>query len=195
VTPDEQAWLQVAAPLQRIGDRFDLRFVDAQGTQLLEFSRTLEYDVREACGRDCLNGSIRVWPSSPSGLTCSARTCDSGVALTVDVSLADVPSGEISIELCRNDLCGTILWPSLARAGILGPGVSERSLGGDRRQFVITTDDDPSVLSDGDRYRVTISDDRQNVLAAVDKTVVYSETFPNGSECDPYPCRWAEIVQ
>jgi hypothetical protein len=194
VSPDGRAWIQVATQLERSGDRFDLRLVDVQGATLLDFSRSLRYDQREACGQECLTGSIRVWPDSPSGLTCSARTCGSGVAITADVTLPDGRSGDISIEICRNDLCGSVLWPSLSRAGSLGAGVSERSLGANRMEFRITTNDDPADLADGDRYRVTIMDDQQNVLAAIDRTVTYDATYPNGSECDPYPCRWVEIA-
>ena len=49
------------------------------------------------------------------------------------------------------------------------------------------------MLSDGDRYRLTITDRNGNVVAAVDKTVIYQQDHPNGADCDPYPCRWADV--
>ena len=57
----------------------------------------------------------------------------------------------------------------------------------------IALNDDPAVLSDGDRYRLTITDRNGSVVAAVDKTVVYRQDYPNGTDCDPYPCRWADV--
>jgi hypothetical protein len=180
--------------MQQSGDHFDITLADATGAILLSFSRDLHYDSRELCGEDCATGAIRVWPESPSGLTCSARTCVSGAAVTVEVALPDSYAGAILIELCRSDLCGSLSLPDFGYSGVISVGATAESLGGNRRRIRVTTQDDAAVLVDGDRYQLTITDDQMNVLATVDKTATYAETYPNGPDCDPYPCRWAEIV-
>lgn len=192
VTPDGRSRIQASAPIERSGEQFDIRFIDAQGTALLDFSRNLLYDHKDICGQDCPAGAIRVWPTSPSGLTCSARTCASGVGITTEGTLSDTYAGNLTYELCRNDVCR--MWRAWAYtcAGDAAH-VNPDCLGGDRRKLSSNVTDDPALLADGDHYQLTITDDQMNVVASVDKTVVYSESFPNGTECDPFPCRWAEI--
>ena len=66
-------------------------------------------------------------------------------------------------------------------------------LGENAWEFRVAANDNPAVLFDGDRYRLTITDRNGSVVAAVDKTVVYQQSYPNGTDCDPYPCRWADV--
>ena len=52
-----------------------------------------------------------------------------------------------------------------------------------------------AVLANGDHYTVTVTDQDQNVLAAVDQQVTYGETFPDGPACDAFPTRTVTLGQ
>ncbi|HEY7376053.1 MAG TPA: hypothetical protein VIF57_28085 [Polyangia bacterium] len=200
--PDGRAEINANVPLQQeSGDLFDIRFVDAQGAVALDFSRNVLYHTE----RGCLVGATRVWPSSPSGLTCSARTCESGATVTADVMLPDGSPDGAGVEICRYDVCDSFTkvcrdefcgpnWSAPGFMGGLDASMEDYPLDGNRWRFPAIVDDDPAVLSDGDRYRLTITDRNGNILASVDETVVYQQSYPNGTECDPYPCRWASIT-
>jgi hypothetical protein len=54
---------------------------------------------------------------------------------------------------------------------------------------------DPRDLRDGDTYRVTLTDSLGTEVAALSEPVDYTESYPNGRECDRIPCRQAQIVR
>jgi hypothetical protein len=200
VRPDGRATIDAGIPMeQSSGDGFDLRFVDAQGATQLDFSRHVLYEMQ----RSCPVGATRVWPSSPSGLTCAGRTCASGAKVTADATLPDASSDGVTAEICRNDLCSTLVRrcrndacvpdDSPGFMGGLDAWLEAVPLGQNAWEFRVDANDNPAVLSDGDRYRLTITDRNGSVVAAVDKTVVYQQAYPNGTDCDPYPCRWADV--
>lgn len=196
VTPDERATIEaeVWPKGDRDTDHYDVRFVDSHGTTLLDFSRDQRYDRHDLCGQSCTSGAIRVWPTSPNDLTCSSRTCDSGAGFTANVTLPDQSAQGTSFEICRNDVCAGTAWPRFTPGGNLSAGLSGRSLGGNEWEFSVWVTDDPAVLADGDRYRLTITPFQQSAAVTIDRPVTYAETWPNGSACDPFPCRWATIA-
>lgn len=58
---------------------------------------------------------------------------------------------------------------------------------GKRGDFVYTRQ------ADGDRYRVTAVDARGVTLFDAERTAMYTESYPNGEDCDPEPCRTTSI--
>jgi hypothetical protein len=203
VEPNGQATVVAGVGIDKNVDQFDIQLADARGAALLNFSRSLRYDHRDFCGNDCPSGSIRVWPTSPAGLTCSARTCDSGAAVAADVMLPDGTADGTIVEICRNDVCSamtkacrdSLCVPDYTSGfmGNLAAVMDDSPLGANGWHFRVIVRDDPAVLADGDRYRLIVTDRKGSIVASIDRVALYEETFPNGSDCDPYPCRWAEI--
>ncbi|HXJ22474.1 MAG TPA: hypothetical protein VMT03_19810 [Polyangia bacterium] len=76
VTPDGRATLDLTAWVDndaaRDGDQYQVQVVDAGGTAVIDFSRNVRYTRQDICSSTCYNGTIEVWPSSASGLTCTA---------------------------------------------------------------------------------------------------------------------------
>ena len=49
------------------------------------------------------------------------------------------------------------------------------------------------ALPDSDHYTVTLSNGNAAPLT-YEQTVTYTNSYPNGPECDPYPCRSADVT-
>ena len=118
--------------------------------------------------------------------------------------MPDASADGVTVEICRNDVCSTHVRKCRNEACVPGrftPGfmggldawLEAVPRGGNAWQFLVAANDNPAVLSDGDRYRLTITDRNGNVVGAVDKTMLYQQSYPNGTDCNPYPCRWADV--
>ena len=146
----------------------------------------------------------RAWRTGPREVPNSAQSCDSGAEVTTEATLPDNSADGTAVEICRNDVCDNLVKVcrdplcvpdfSSGFTGSLPAAMADGSLGGNSWGFRVAVRDDPAVLSDGDRYRLNVADRNGNMIASVDKTVVYQQSYPNGTQCDPFPCRWAEIV-
>jgi hypothetical protein len=85
--------------------------------------------------------------------------------------------------------CVRATWPGSFKGAISASLFGGRKGVGKPFVFRVYVYDDPAVLADGDHYTVTVMDQSQSVLAAVDQQVTYDETFPDGPACDAFPTR------
>jgi hypothetical protein len=204
VTPLGRATVTIGINLRqdqaRDGDLWSVRVFDAQRAPIIDFSRRLNYTriqlgSGEGCGMTCYGGKIDVWPSSANGLTCESHSCLSGVDLTGEVTLPDQAPTGARFEACRNAVCAEVTQPLQRFEGALRVNLSEdRQINSNQLTFHISMPEDPAMLASGDIYRVTMTASDGTVLANINETVTYEETFPNGPTCDAFPCRRATLT-
>jgi hypothetical protein len=178
VTPDGRATL------------YQVQVVDAGGNTLIDFSRKLQYTHRDICSSTCYGGSVEVWTSSANGLTCTALYQPSeAMYKTPELALSDGAEAGTIVDACRNASCARATWPGAFKGAISASLFGGRKGVGKPFVFRVYMYDDPAVLADGDHYTVTVKDQNQTVLAAVDQSATYTETLPDGPACDAFPTR------
>jgi hypothetical protein len=147
------------------------------------------------------------------------KTCEQDVVIRTDLSVRG-DEGVISFELCRNDKCSRFSdsarnmaeFPGARAAALQGslnaslsliptPEQVERNfkygspLPGGAEFIAELHDRTPATeLAQGDRYRVALyKTGRADPYRLLEWKAGYSETFPNGPEQDPVPCRLASV--
>jgi hypothetical protein len=147
------------------------------------------------------------------------KTCDQEVVIRTELSVVG-NEGAITFELCRNDRCSRVTesarrlseWPSSTDFTLQGAvqaslvvtptleqiervekfGLPWRA----RAEYGIQLrDHSPATeLAQGDRYRFALyRTGRSDPYQLLEWTAGYVETFPNGREHDPVPCRLASV--
>jgi hypothetical protein len=114
----------------------------------------------------------------------------------------------LTVTLCRNGVC--VQGPIIERAAPLAPGNSATTRLDSKAiptRFVVCTvhatdtgfradlrwAEQTSELTNGDRYQVVLRDASHAPLLNAKRRVTYSETYPNGKECDLEPCKTAVV--
>jgi hypothetical protein len=144
---------------------------------------------------------------------CTVAGCLNGAEVRVPFGPAPALDG-LTMTVCRNQACltGSFDAGDAARAADLGfgsgigrivPPVEE--VGAPHLTAIVFFEDAATTrfvldwraptldeLHDGDRFRVTITSAAGEVLASLDRTVVYQHVYPNGAECD-HGCKTATI--
>jgi hypothetical protein len=163
-----------------------------------------------------LGTSLQLGCSSDSK-ACTDMGCLSDV--TMHILATSWPlNGEVpTISVCRGTKCisGNLDLPDAGPSIRDGAGVSfsfpfpnwnaAQSLGSDYAGVTVTPMSAfsskvdisyfPYVLdlADGDHYTVTLSNDNAAPLT-YEQTVTYTNSYPNGPDCDPFPCRNADVT-
>jgi hypothetical protein len=181
------------------GDTYSVTITDAAGKTLLDVSRPVTYDVDHACRQTCLEYSMQVYPTSPSGISCGDKVCGSGIGFEGKMTTSDARTPFL-VSLCRNGACATnssTVGPNPTMPDTLGGAFTGNYgielLKGQTYDFQVSTLDDPAALSAGDVYTLTIKQGTAT-LATWSGPAPYQTTFPNGMQCDSLACRYASIV-
>lgn len=189
------------------GDVYSVKIVDANDRTLLDVSRPVRYGLENfnpRCGNPGNRfANLDLYPDSPSGITCDNNYCIyPGVRLTGTAPTSD-PHAPITVTLCRNGTCQsgtTTIGSCPAGATCLFSGyLMESYLGSfevqakaDGISFDVTSIDDSAALADGDAYAVVVAQGT-HTLFSKSVTVTYSAEYLNGPQCDPVPCRHANV--
>ena len=184
------------------GDTYAVTVRDGSGALLAQISRPVQYDNVETCQSYSKQARLELYPTSASNLECSNAYCSAGVKIEGDLSTNDLMT-PLAITLCRNHtLCatGTVPVSSLATGAVQQEGGLDgdflasvglqRSGGG--VSFEIDTIEDSAALADGDVYALAIAQGASSLLSQ-QVTATYSVSYPNGSACEPVPCRQATL--
>ena len=193
---------------QADGDRYALTVRDAStGATLYAIDRAVLYDrppVPDGCAARCTQAQVRVYPSSASGLTCTAHACLAGLTLrgTTRVARHDMEGG--TLRVCRNAACagltiGALPTATTDQAAFVVHGAVDAaiviSLSADAAFGVtVVINADPADLADGDAYQVELLNPVSGRVLGFAMPVTYAASFPDGAECDVVPCRTAEGV-
>ena len=191
---------------QADGDRYALTVRDAAtGATLYAIERAVLYErapVPDGCEARCTKAQVRVYPSSASGLTCSAHACAAGLTLRGETRVArhDMEGG--TLRVCRNAACAGLTIGALPTAtsdqsAFVVHGAVDAaiviSLSADAAFGVtVSVPADPADLADGDAYQVELLNPVSGRVLGFAMPVTYTESFPDGAECDVVPCRTAE---
>lgn len=126
-------------------------------------------------------------------ISCTAIGCNDSATLTADLP---VELGNLDIEVCVNDRCvtGVIIndqcntFPAdpFTEACVAAAANGERVL---TVNILFST---WGALRDSDRYHLRVVDEVLGVLVDATKTATYTDSYPNGRECDE-PCRAASV--
>ena len=153
-------------------------------------------------------------PAACKPRDCTLLGCDSAHArITLHVPVPPAQLGASKITVCWRDVCSDLVGASDAGTSDAGTpiafdtrtslllgeaavwaeaaGVSRVEL--TLRYFTRGTRGDFVHMrpADGDLYRVTVTDAAGVKLFAAERVVTYTESYPNGTDCDPDPCRQA----
>ncbi len=194
--------------LQADGDRYALTVTDrATSTTAFAFERAVSSYTRAPvaarCSARCSSASIRVYPESTTGLTCTAVACTSGVTLRGRASVAGHDLDGATFRACRNDACGgaTLTGSVPAQSGDAAvfevhgavDATVTITLGVDEVFGVsVAVTGDPADMKDGDAYAVELLNPGGGLILGFTMPVTYTEAFPDGAACDTVPCRTAE---
>jgi hypothetical protein len=175
------------------------------GATLYAFDRAVRYDrapVPDGCEARCTEAEVRVYPSSPSGLTCSAHACAAGLTLrgTTRVARHDMEGG--TLRVCRNATCAGLTIGALPTAttdqsafvvhGALDAAIVISLTADAVFGVTVVITADPADLADGDAYQVELLNSVSGRVLGFAMPVTYAESFKDGAECDVVPCRTAE---
>jgi hypothetical protein len=187
-------------------DQYEVTIAAPDGTALLDVTRPMPLQTGTAgCPpTTCYVGAIDVYPSSASGLTCTASSCPSPGIRFIGAFATNDTVDPILVSGCRNDVCGSanLALPGGGPDGG-GRGYTEIVEGFPATvqieahmtgyEVLINRTDDPAALANGDVYRVAVTQNG-NALASWSGPVTYVESSPNGPSCDAVPCRSAQIT-
>lgn len=175
----------------RDGDTYRFK-VERDGNVLRDFSRSVVYTNTGRCDMNpCVSAVLRIDPESPSGLTCTSRGCDNSTA-TVLLNIPAMKS-QFKLTACWNDICDNEYMtnsPDSAQLDLGDPedhswAFYELRDGGARIRLLFFGE--PGEAHNGDRYRIRVEGVGDPIQ--LDQPLDYQETWPNGSECDPVPCK------
>ncbi|HEY2514131.1 MAG TPA: hypothetical protein VGI39_24860 [Polyangiaceae bacterium] len=183
------------------GDTYKCTIVAASGETLFDVERPAKYDEADTCGSNSRQARLELYPSSASGLACGNGWCSAGVTVRGSFSTSDL-GDDLEITLCRgSSLCasGSVAISGLREGDEVGGGFAggvETTVGlsrsGETFTYELQTTEDSAALQDGDTYALTITQ-AGSVRASGSSAVMYSKSYPNGSQCDPVPCRQATV--
>jgi hypothetical protein len=142
-----------------------------------------------------LGGCSSVDPSGHNGFDCSTVGCVNAATFDLRVEgSAEWLRGAV-VEVCRNDRCARAEIPtdSAGRGAVLtgafrGNVFLSSDADGYRLQVNAEAENERS-LANGDRYTFRLIDTSVASIIEVERTATYTETYPNGKDCDPIPCR------
>jgi hypothetical protein len=192
---------------QADGDTYALTVRDgSSGATLYAIERTVLYDrpaVAEGCPARCSQAAVRVYPSSASGLTCSARACTAGLTLRGTTRVARHDLEGATLHVCRNATCGGLTLTSALPAGPSDQAAFVVHGALDAAIVIAVSPDgvfgvtvavtaDPADLTDGDLYQVELLNPGGGRVLGFSMPVTYAESFPDGADCDVVPCRTAD---
>lgn len=144
-------------------------------------------------------------PISPGGgRACTLVGCANGAQLSIRVETTREILLGSTIELCRNEQCSRATPTSLPDSPgggtggpLFGPVSGTFTVWGPSGAWfpidvrVNGSGAYPYGLVDGDRYVLRVIASNGDKLAETSATVTYTESYPNGKECDRYACRQA----
>lgn len=153
-------------------------------------------------------------PASCRPRDCTLLPCDSANArITVHAPVPPAQLAASKTTVCWREVCSDLVGASDAGAGDAGVAiafdtrtsllvgeadVSAEGAGASRVQLTLhyfTRGSRGDFVhmrpADGDLYRVTVTDAAGTKLFAAERVVTYAQSYPNGSDCDPDPCRQA----
>jgi hypothetical protein len=159
---------------------------------------------------------LTCWPfaacsGSDGQRACTLIGCGLGVLLVAPLSDAAADVQSLSIEVCLNDKCVDGQFNDAGSAqGVETASFPDDSGEREKNQspfvqafirrsgegFELEVEYWPwrqAELRDGDQFSVTARDTAGGTVFSVSQTVTYSESYPNGKECDVVPCRHAAI--
>lgn len=155
-----------------------------------------------------------VAPASCKPRDCTLLPCDSAHArITVHVPVPPAQLAASKTTVCWREVCSDLVGAGDARASDAGAAiafdtrtsllmgqaeVSAEGAGASRLEITLhyftrgTRGDFVHMRpADGDRYRVTVTDAAGVKLFDAERVVTYAQSYPNGPDCDPDPCRQA----
>jgi len=150
---------------------------------------------------------------------CGDVACSQGPAVTMHIPATSWPSNGESptISVCRGTKCisGPLDVPDAGTSTHEGGSIpfpnadatSAQAIGSDYAYVTVTPTTASSArvdvsyfpvhgafdLADGDHYTVTLGNDNAAPLT-YEQTVTYTNSYPNGPDCDPVPCRKADVT-
>ncbi|MBL9018723.1 MAG: hypothetical protein JNL83_31345 [Myxococcales bacterium] len=130
--------------------------------------------------------------------SCTARGCESGADLRVSYpfSATETLAGG-TLRVCRNDRCNLDnIIASGAGLALAFPVDTHIRMSAGFYDLELTVHVDPSSvipLKDGDAYSVELRDRNGVVVASKEWQADYTETYPNGEDCDEEPCRFVDL--
>jgi hypothetical protein len=181
------------------GDTYSVTIAGAGGNVLLDVSRPVTYDVVHTCGQTCRDYSMQVYPTSTSGIVCGDKACASG-ALFLGVLTTSDTRDPFHVSLCRNGACATDMGYTVGSgnslqgrlAGAFAADYGIQPFQDQTFDFQVSVHDDAAALHDGDVYTLTITQGTTTV-ASWSGPAPYRTTFPDGTQCDAFPCRLASV--
>jgi hypothetical protein len=153
-------------------------------------------------------------PSACASRDCTLLGCDSLHArITAHVGVPPPALAASTTTVCWRDVCadlvgaradaggdGTVSFDPRAsllmgEATITPEGSAASLLQIDLRFFTRGRGGDfvYTRQANGDRYRVAVVDAAGQTLFSAERAATYDESFPNGPDCDPEPCRRANL--
>jgi hypothetical protein len=138
----------------------------------------------------------------PHGCTLIGCVNGAQMSVTVDAS-ADWLRGS-TLEVCRNGVCGHSTPTQLPTSTGSGTGAAltgaltgsitiSTTSTGFRLDLQIGLGDPSSAFANGDTYTVKLAGADGAVAGSFDRTATYVDSYPNGKDCDPTPCRLATL--
>ena len=144
---------------------------------------------------------------------CTAIGCSSGSVLSAPVACAPEELASLELSMCLNGECYRGSFSALSALPAPGTG---QSVGfplegrGESSPTVIVTlwnegengsrieyewiAADARALKNGDVYRVTATTTDGTSMFDVSRAVTYSESYPNGEDCDAFACKQAAVA-
>lgn len=148
-------------------------------------------------------------PSGCKPTSCTLLACHpvhARITAHVGVPLAELVASRS--KLCWREVCADLVTtspeagpspriafaptsPLVGTATLSGEGPDASRLELELQFFTRARDGDfvYTRQADGDLYRVTVVDAAGKTLFDVERAATYEESYPNGPDCDPEPCR------
>jgi hypothetical protein len=138
------------------------------------------------------------------GHGCTLIGCVNGAQMSVTVDASADWLRTSTLEVCRNGVCGHATPSQLPTA--TGSGTGAQLTGaltgsltvwtastGFRLDLQIGLGEPSSSFANGDTYTVKLTGADGAVAGSFDRTATYVDSYPNGKDCDPTPCREATL--
>ena len=136
---------------------------------------------------------------SMSGQPCGTLACETnGAHLETPLTVSGADISQLTLQVCRNEVC-VRTQPAQTTANQFicdtdGPLSTSCKItsSGNSVELVLDFTGPGSDFVDGDHYVVQVETAGMVSIFALDKTVTYSESRPNGPACDPL-CRFVNL--
>lgn len=131
-------------------------------------------------------GAISV-PGNPVGVTCIPTGCQSGAVYDAVLSLGASHPGSVTVAVCRNEVCAKTQLSQQSTSSysgsILGPLTVSTTLDSASGAFHVHIAVSPELLTDGDRYELTIDGIGSSALRSSIPFARYSRTQRSDPNC------------